>query len=531
MALAFTRHLKPLAVVYDCMDELSAFGVRRRRCGSARRELLRRADVVFTGGQSLYEAKRHRIRNVHPFPSSVDVRAFRAARGSRSADPADQARDPASAARLLRRHRRAAGPRAAREVAALRPDWQLVLLGPVVKIDPAIAAAGAEHPLPRAEAVRRSCRRTSPAGTSRCCRSRATRRRASSARPRRPSTWRPGNRSSRRRSATSCARTGSRASCGSPTRRRVRRRDRRGAARGAAARHVAADAFLTPDVVGRHLGAHASADRRRVASSAHVASAAPARVGRVRRVASARRHRRVCRRPDPDGSPMFDYLVVGAGFAGSVLAERLAPRRRQEGADLSTSARTSAATPTTTTTSRHPGPQVRPAHLPHQLARGLRVPVAVHRLAAVPAPRARQVDGQLVPIPINLDTLNQLYGLNLTSFELEEFFESVAEPRDADPDVGGRDRQQGRPRAVREVLPQLHAQAVGPRPVGARRHGDRARAGPHQPRRSLLHRHLPGDAAARLHADVRAHARAPEHQDPAQHRLPRDRGRDPVRAR
>jgi UDP-galactopyranose mutase len=40
------------------------------------------------------------------------------------------------------------------------------------------------------------------------------------------------------------------------------------------------------------------------------------------------------------------------------------------------------------------------------------------------------VDGQLVPIPINLDTINKLYGLNLTAFQLEEFFASVAEPRD-----------------------------------------------------------------------------------------------------
>jgi UDP-galactopyranose mutase len=40
------------------------------------------------------------------------------------------------------------------------------------------------------------------------------------------------------------------------------------------------------------------------------------------------------------------------------------------------------------------------------------------------------VDGQLVPMPINLDTINKLYGLNLTSFQLEEFFRSVAEPRE-----------------------------------------------------------------------------------------------------
>ena len=82
---------------------------------------------------------------------------------------------------------------------------------------------------------------------------------------------------------------------------------------------------------------------------------------------------------------------------------------------------------------------------------------------------------------------------------------------------------QGRPRALQQVLPRLHAQAVGARSVRARRQRDRARADPHQPRRPLLHRHLPGDAAARLHADVREDARPPEHQDHAQHRLSRDR--------
>ena len=117
------------------------------------------------------------------------------------------------------------------------------------------------------------------------------------------------------------------------------------------------------------------------------------------------------------------------------------------------------------------------------------------------------VDGQLLPIPINLDTLNTLYGLNLTSFQLEEFFASVAEPRAPVQNLRGRHRQQGRPRALREVLPQLHAEAVGPRSVRARRLGDRARAGAHQPRRPLLHRHVPGDAAARLHAHVREDAR------------------------
>ena len=90
-------------------------------------------------------------------------------------------------------------------------------------------------------------------------------------------------------------------------------------------------------------------------------------------------------------------------------------------------------------------------------------------------------------------------------------------------DLRGRRRRQGRPRPLQQVLPRLHAQAVGARSVGARRQRHRARADADQPRRPLFHRHLPGDAAARLHAHVRADARASEHQGDAQHRLPRDR--------
>ena len=121
------------------------------------------------------------------------------------------------------------------------------------------------------------------------------------------------------------------------------------------------------------------------------------------------------------------------------------------------------------------------------------------------------VDGQLVPIPINLDTVNQLYGLQLDDARARGLPRSAWPSRVEHPHLRGRRRRAGRPRALREVLPRLHAQAVGPRPVRARRLGDGARPDAHQPRRPLLHRHLPGDAAARLHADVRAHARPSEH--------------------
>jgi glycosyltransferase involved in cell wall biosynthesis len=136
MALQVTRDLQPAAVVYDCMDELSGFVGAPPELRTLEASLLACADLVTTGGRSLYEAKRARHHNVHAFPSSVDVAHFAGAQ-SGGADPADQAT--------------IAGPRIGfagvidermdlvllAGVAERRPDWHLVLLGPVTKIDPA----------------------------------------------------------------------------------------------------------------------------------------------------------------------------------------------------------------------------------------------------------------------------------------------------------------------------------------------------------------------------------------------------------
>ncbi|HKH21178.1 MAG TPA: glycosyltransferase family 1 protein, partial [Gammaproteobacteria bacterium] len=82
MAGAFSDHLHSAAVVYDCMDELSAFKFAPPRLRELERALLRRADLVFTGGYSLYEAKCKQHPRVHAFPSSVDVAHFAKARGA-----------------------------------------------------------------------------------------------------------------------------------------------------------------------------------------------------------------------------------------------------------------------------------------------------------------------------------------------------------------------------------------------------------------------------------------------------------------
>lgn len=136
IALGFTDHLTPEAVVYDCMDELSAFANAPAELKAREAELFRLADVVFTGGQSLYEAKRNAHANVHAFPSSVDVEHFAQARRI-TTDPDDQA--PIARPRLgffgVIDERMDIELLAG--VASARPDWHLVMLGPVVKIDPA----------------------------------------------------------------------------------------------------------------------------------------------------------------------------------------------------------------------------------------------------------------------------------------------------------------------------------------------------------------------------------------------------------
>jgi UDP-galactopyranose mutase len=137
MAMEFTRDLTPRAVVYDCMDELSAFAGAPAAMREREQELLDRADVVFTGGQTLYESKRHGHANVHAFPSSVDVDHFARGRVAQP-DPDDQAHVPHPRLGFFGVVDERMDLDLLRRVAAARPDWHLVIVGPVVKIDPAL---------------------------------------------------------------------------------------------------------------------------------------------------------------------------------------------------------------------------------------------------------------------------------------------------------------------------------------------------------------------------------------------------------
>jgi glycosyltransferase involved in cell wall biosynthesis len=136
MALDFADHLQPALTVYDCMDELSAFRGAPPELVERERELLKRADLVFTGGYSIWEAKRELHDDAHPFPSSVDVEHFAAARRPQQ-DPADQADIPHPRLGFYGVIDERLDIDLVDRVARLRPNWQIVLVGPVVKIDPA----------------------------------------------------------------------------------------------------------------------------------------------------------------------------------------------------------------------------------------------------------------------------------------------------------------------------------------------------------------------------------------------------------
>ena len=136
MSLAFTDHLWASVTVFDCMDELSAFKGAPPRLREMEQELLDRADVVFTGGYSLWEAKSKQHTNAHSMPSSVDIAHFAQARNGLD-DPADQQAIPHPRLGFFGVIDERFDIELVHAVAAAQPDWQLVLIGPVVKIDPA----------------------------------------------------------------------------------------------------------------------------------------------------------------------------------------------------------------------------------------------------------------------------------------------------------------------------------------------------------------------------------------------------------
>jgi glycosyltransferase involved in cell wall biosynthesis len=136
MALAYTANFSPRVTVYDCMDELSAFKFAPPALKTLEQQLFKKADIVFTGGNTLYEAKKTQHPNIYSFPSSIDKAHFKSAR-TNTEQCADQECIP--------------GPRLGfygviderfdieliKDAADAKPDWHFVLVGPVIKVDPA----------------------------------------------------------------------------------------------------------------------------------------------------------------------------------------------------------------------------------------------------------------------------------------------------------------------------------------------------------------------------------------------------------
>jgi UDP-galactopyranose mutase len=136
MALPLLQAVNPALVVYDCMDELASFRNPPKQLLQRESALLNIADLVFAGGPSLYEAKKNRHPSVHCFPSSVDVDHFRQALDrSRSHPQQDHIPHPRLGFYGVLDER--FDPELIDSVAAARPDWQIVLAGPIVKIDEA----------------------------------------------------------------------------------------------------------------------------------------------------------------------------------------------------------------------------------------------------------------------------------------------------------------------------------------------------------------------------------------------------------
>lgn len=136
MALVYTANFNPVATVYDCMDELSAFKYAPPEIKKLERELFNKANLAFTGGNNLFKAKREHHHNIHSFPSSIDKVHFKAARENQI-EATDQAPIPHPRLGFYGVIDERFDIELIQKAADAKPDWHFVLVGPVIKIDAA----------------------------------------------------------------------------------------------------------------------------------------------------------------------------------------------------------------------------------------------------------------------------------------------------------------------------------------------------------------------------------------------------------
>jgi UDP-galactopyranose mutase len=436
MALGFSRHLKPALTVYDCMDELSLFKGAPAKLHDLEKELIARADLIFTGGQTLYEGKRNGHDNVYLFPSSIDAPHFEQAR-KRQADPADQVDIPHPRLGFFGVIDERMDLELVGEIARRKPEWQLIMLGPVVKID--------QESLPKLPNVHYLGMKTYDqlpgylAGWDVALLPFAL------------------NDSTRFISPTKIPEylAGGKPVVSTPIRDVINPYGQQNLV------SIASDAgeFISAienilqwkkDENERWLG---QVDQQLSQNSWDYTWKRMMTLIESSMAAKEENKKDALPSKQPEASipgiavyldtgktggnghrnggvQPFDYLIVGAGFAGSVLAERLAAGSGKKVLIID----------------RRPhiagnaydyhnedgvlihkyGPHI--FHTNSQevfryLSSFTEWRPYEHRVLA-------SVDGQLLPLPINLDTINRLYGLNLNAFELKEFFQKVAEPRE-----------------------------------------------------------------------------------------------------
>ncbi len=434
MALGFTDALQPAAVVYDCMDELSGFLNAPRELMERERRLFEVADVVFTGGISLFEAKQSQHANIHAFPSSIDVEHFAAARSEQLVEPDDQ--------------RGLAHPRAGfygviderldlallGKLAELRPEVQFVVLGPVVKIDPATLpmAANLHYPGGKSYDELPAYLKGWDAALMPFALNEATRFISPTKTPEYLAAGKP--------------------VVSTPIRDVVRGYGDEGLvaiADTAEAFAAALDAALQPQTEAWRqavaeklegsswdstwaemkvqmeqvtkkmandsaLSAHARIKDGEDRSASYGVAAGIASL-HIEAIRGAGRRRR---------TEKFDYIVVGAGFAGSVLAERLASEMDQR--VLVVDKREHIAGNAYDEKNEDGilihkyGPHIFHTNCESvvtYLSRFTEWRPYEHRVLS-------SVDGQLLPIPINLETINRMYGLQLDAVSMNEFLEA-----------------------------------------------------------------------------------------------------------
>jgi UDP-galactopyranose mutase len=427
MMLAFTHELKPALTVYDCMDELSLFKGAPPALRERENHLFHKADLVFTGGQSLYESKKQQHSSVHAFPSSVDMKHFEQGRNE-PAEPADQAGIPHPRIGWCGVIDERMNIELLEGIADARPDYHFVMIGPVVKIDPASLPQRANiHYLGGKQYVELPAYIGNwDAAMMPFAHNDSTRFISPTKTPEYLAAGKPVVSTSIRDVVRPYGENGL-VQIGDTVEEFVKGLDTARGMNGSRPgwlmlvdEHLKGMSWdMTWSQMATLMEQKLLARRNKQPVPALTDAVGAAALGAPGIYTSRERDRNA-----------YDYLIVGAGFAGSVIAEQMArnfgkrvlliDRRNHIGGNAYDHYNDAGLL-----VHRY-GPHIfhtNSRDVFEYLSRFTAWRPYEHRVKA-------HVDETLVPIPINLDTVNQLYGLQLSSDELESFFASMAEKRD-----------------------------------------------------------------------------------------------------